>query len=50
MDETVIKSIPKTPAIQDALKKPEQGQGRKQKTGKKRKEKKDPKRIIDTYA
>ena len=50
MDETSIKSIPKTPAIQDALKKREREQGSQQKLSKKQKNKKDPKSIIDTYA
>ncbi len=50
MDESVIKSISKTPIVPDALKKREQEQQRKPAVKKKTKTKKDPKRIIDTYA
>ena len=50
MDESSIKSIHKTPIVPDALKKREQDQNRKPPVKKKAKLKKDPKRIIDTYA
>ncbi len=50
MAESAIKSIPKTPKVPDALKKREQETGRKLSGTKKEKNKKDPRRIIDTYA
>ena len=50
MDESSIKSIHKTPIVPDALKKREQESQRKPAAKKKEKIKKDPKRIIDTYA
>ena len=50
MDEPVIKSVPKVPLVPDALKKREQGQERKPAPRQKPEQKKDPKRIIDTYA
>jgi len=50
MDESSIKSISKTPIVPDALKKHDQEQQRKHAAKKKSKIKKDPKRIIDTYA
>lgn len=50
MDEELIKAVQKTPIVKDALKKNEQEQSAKSKAKKKHKVKKDPKRIIDTYA
>jgi len=50
MDEPTIKSVPKSPVVQDALKKPEQLPKRKSVVVQKEKNRKDPKRIIDTYA
>lgn len=50
MDEELIKSVQKTLVVRDALKKNEAEQPAKQKVKKKSKVKKDPKRIIDTYA
>lgn len=50
MDEPAIKSVPKSPVVPDALKKREQEPKRKPVVVKKEKYKKDPKRIIDTYA
>ena len=49
MDE-LIKSVQKTPIVPDALKKNEQEPRKKPDVKKKNKSKKDPKRIIDTYA
>ena len=49
MDE-LIKSVQQTPKVPDALKKHEQEPGKKTNVKKKNKSKKDPKRIIDTYA
>ena len=50
MDEPAIKSVPKTTKVPDALKKREPEPRRKLLGDKKEKKKKDPKRIIDTYA
>ena len=49
MDE-LIKSVQQTPKVPDALKKHEQEPRKKPATRRKPKAKKDPKRIIDTYA
>lgn len=49
MDE-LIKSVQQTPKVPDALKKHEQESRKKTGVKKKNKSKKDPKRIIDTYA
>ena len=51
MVEPLINNVTKTPVIQDALKKPERDKQRKAANQQKKKSnKKDPKRIIDTYA
>ncbi len=50
MDESLIKSVHRTPVVPDALKKREQENSRKSVVKKKSKNKKDPRRIIDTYA
>ncbi len=49
MDE-LIKSVQQTPKVPDSLKKQEQEPRKKASAKKKNKTKKDPKRIIDTYA
>lgn len=49
MDE-LIKSVQQTPKVPDALKKHDQEPRKKSDIKKRAKSKKDPKRIIDTYA
>lgn len=51
MADPLINTVTKVPQVQDALKKPERDSQRKDVKNKKQKDtKKDPKRIIDTYA
>ncbi|MCP4494660.1 MAG: hypothetical protein GY820_46265 [Gammaproteobacteria bacterium] len=50
MDESLIKSVHRTPVVPDALKKREQERSPKSVVKQKQKKRKDPKRIIDTYA
>ncbi len=50
MADPSIKSVPKTPKVPDALKKREHEHRRKLVGSKKEKNKKNPTRIIDTYA
>ena len=50
MAEPLINTVKKTIIVQDALKKPELDKDKKKFIKKKKSDKKDPKRIIDTYA
>lgn len=50
MADSLIGTVTKAPAVQDALKKPERDKEKKPLNKKPRPDKKDSKRIIDTYA
>ncbi|MCP3687506.1 MAG: hypothetical protein GY784_03745 [Gammaproteobacteria bacterium] len=50
MDESLIKSVQRTPVVPDALQKREQDKSPQPQEKKKQRNKKDPKRLIDTYA
>lgn len=50
MAEPLINNVTKTQIVQDALKKPERDKQQKSVIKKNKRDKKDPKRIIDTYA
>ncbi|MFQ3187903.1 MAG: hypothetical protein ACI9UH_000169 [Gammaproteobacteria bacterium] len=49
MAELLINTVKKTLIVQDALKKPELDKDKKKSIKKNKPDKKDPKRIIDTY-
>ena len=50
MSDPLIKSVNQTPRVRDALKKPDREQKQKNQQRQKDPQKKDSKRIIDTYA
>jgi hypothetical protein len=50
MAEPLINVVTKPPMVQDALKKPERNKSKMRAIKKHKANKKDPKRIIDTYA
>ena len=50
MSDSLIKSVNQTPRVRDALKKPEREKNQKNQQRQKDRQKKDSKRIIDTYA
>ena len=50
MSDPLIKSVNQTPRVRDALKKPDREKKQKTRQRQKDQQKKDSKRIIDTYA
>ena len=50
MSAPLIKSVNRSPRVQDALNKPDPGKKQKPRQHKKHQQQKDSKRIIDTYA